>query len=182
MKRLLALVPLLVFALVAGWMAVPLLDGSDPRVLPSALIDREAPDFALPPLPGRESGFARDDLGGRPVLVNVFASWCTPCLAEHPVLTRLAREEGVTVYGINYRDEPEDALTWLDRHGDLYTAIGADPEGRVAIDWGVYGVPETFVVDAAGRIRYRHAGPLTPQIVAEEILPLLRYLERNATS
>lgn len=180
MKRVLALVPLLIFGLVAAWMAVPLLEGSDPRILPSALIEQEAPDFALPPLPGREAGFARDDLGGRPVLVNVFASWCTPCLAEHPVLTRLAEEEGVPIYGINYRDEPQDAVAWLDRHGDIYNRIGADREGRAAIDWGVYGVPETFVVDAAARIRYRHAGPLTPQIVAEEILPLLRYLEDNA--
>lgn len=179
MKRALALLPLLVFAVIAVWMAVPLLRGTDPSELPSALIDREAPDFDLPALPGRPAGFARDDLGGGPVLVNVFASWCAPCLAEHPLLTRLALEDGVTIFGINYRDRPEAALTWLDRHGDFYAAIGSDVDGRVAIDWGVYGVPETFVIDADARIRYRHAGPLTPDLVAEEILPLLRYLDRG---
>lgn len=181
MKRALALLPLLLFAVLAGWVAVPLFEGSDPSVLPSALINREAPDFTLPPLPGREAGFGREDLGGRPVLVNVFASWCTPCLAEHPVLTRLAREEGVTIYGINYRDEPAAAAAWLDRHGNIYERIGADRDGRVAIDWGVYGVPETFVVDAQARIRYRHAGPLTPEIVADELMPLLRFVEDNAS-
>jgi len=177
MRKALFAAPLLLFLGVALWIAVPLLRGDDPRVLPSALIDRPAPEFDLPPLPGRGEGFSRGDLGGAPVLVNVFASWCVPCLAEHPVLTRLAREQGVTVHGINYRDDPADALAWLARHGDIYDRIGADPEGRVAIDWGVYGVPETFVVDTEGRIRYRHPGPLTPDLVEREILPLLADLQ-----
>ena len=182
MKRAQALLPLLVFAVVAAWMAVPLLRGTDPSVLPSALIDQPAPAFDLPPLPGRAAGFTSNDLGGQAVLVNVFASWCAPCLAEHPILTRLALEEGVTIFGINYRDEPEDAVTWLDRHGDFYTRIGTDPDGRAAIDWGVYGVPETFIVDAEGRIRFRHAGPLTPALVAEEVLPLLQYFANEEPS
>lgn len=180
MIRLLALLPLLAFAVIALWMAVPLLQGTDPRNLPSALIDQQAPTFDLPALPDRPAGFASGDLGGQPVLVNVFASWCAPCLAEHPILTRLAEEEGVIIYGINYRDRPEAATAWLDRHGDFYAGIGADSEGRAAIDWGVYGVPETFVVDANARIRLRHAGALTPQQVDAEILPLLRYLDSGS--
>ncbi len=176
LMRLAFAIPLLLFLGVAVWVAVPLLRGDDPRLLPSTLIDRPAPDFALPPLPGREQGVSRADLGGEVVLVNFFASWCVPCLAEHPVLTRLAREQGVTVYGINYKDRPEDALAWLQRHGDPFGRIGVDAEGRTAIDWGVYGVPETFVVDREGRVRFRWPGPLTPQLVEETILPLVARL------
>ncbi len=174
--RLAFALPLLAFIAVAVWVAVPLLRGDDPHRLPSTLIDRPAPDFALPPLPGRTDGFSRADLGGQVAVVNVFASWCVPCLAEHPVLTRLAREQGVTVFGINYRDRAEDALAWLERNGDPYARIGADTEGRAAIDWGVYGVPETFVIDRAGQVRYRWAGPLTPQLVTETLLPLINRL------
>jgi cytochrome c biogenesis protein CcmG/thiol:disulfide interchange protein DsbE len=177
MKRLLFALPLIIFAALAAWIAVPLVRGDDPHALPSTLIDQPAPEFALPPLPGRQAGFSSADLGGRPVLVNVFASWCTPCLAEHPLLTRLAREDGVTIYGINYKNDPEQAVAWLERHGDIYERIGVDRDGRVALDWGVYGVPETFVVDAQGHIRFRHPGALTPDLVEETILPLLADLE-----
>ncbi|MEE8271696.1 MAG: DsbE family thiol:disulfide interchange protein [Alphaproteobacteria bacterium] len=178
MTRLLFIVPLLVFAGLAGWIAVPLLSGSDPRALPSTLIDRPAPEFALPALPGDPAGLALADLRGEVVLVNFFASWCVPCLAEHPLLTRLSREQGIRLYGVNYKDEADDARSWLDRHGNPYDRIGADRDGRVAIDWGVYGVPETFVVDAAGRIRFRHAGPLTPAQVETVLLPLIEALRR----
>lgn len=177
MRRLIFLAPLLVFTVIAAWVAVPLLTGDDPSELPSALIDRPAPDFDLAPLPGDRPGLARADLGGRPALVNVFASWCVPCLAEHPILTRLAEEEGVALYGINYKDEPVDAVAWLDDHGNPYARIGVDYDGRAGIEWGVYGVPETFVVDADGRIRYRHAGPITPTVANETLLPLIRRLE-----
>ncbi|MEO3432498.1 DsbE family thiol:disulfide interchange protein [Inquilinus sp. CAU 1745] len=176
MKRILFILPLLLFAGLAVAVAVPLLRGEDPSVLPSTLIDQPVPDFALPPLPGMESGLSADDLGGKPMLVNFFASWCVPCLAEHPLLTRLTEEEGVTIHGVNYNDDPADALAWLDRHGNPYDLIGADREGRVAIDWGVYGVPETFVVDTQGRIRYRHAGPITPDVLERELMPLLTEL------
>jgi len=176
LRRALLAAPLAVFAVIAGWMAVPLFTGDNPSELPSALLDKPAPDFVLPPLPGRGDGFARADLGGEPALVNVFASWCVPCLAEHPLITRLARDEAVPVYAINYKDAPSDALAWLERHGDPYTRIGADREGRVGIEWGVYGVPETFVVDAEGRIRFRHPGPLTPEVVEQTVLPLLAEL------
>lgn len=179
MRRIVFLLPLIVFAAIAVWVAVPLVTGDDPSELPSALIDRPAPDFALPPLPGAEDGFSRADLGGSVGLVNVFASWCVPCLAEHPILTRLAEEEGVPLYGINYKDAAADATAWLAEHGNPYDRIGVDNEGRASIDWGVYGVPETFVVDREGRIRYRHAGPITPTLANETLLPLIRRLEEG---
>jgi cytochrome c biogenesis protein CcmG/thiol:disulfide interchange protein DsbE len=175
MKRVLFILPVVLFAVVAG-AAFLRLQGGAPSELPSNLIDKPAPAFELPPLPGREGGLSRADLGGRPVLVNFFASWCAPCLAEHPLLTRLSEEEGIPIYGVNYKDPPEDALAWLERHGNPFRLIGADATGRTAIDWGVYGVPETFVIDGDGRIRYRHAGPLTPELVEGTLLPLLRGL------
>ena len=176
MKRLIFLLPVLLFAGIAVWMAVPLIRGDDPSVLPSALIDRPAPDFALPALPEVPGGVARADLGGSVRLVNFFASWCVPCLAEHPLLTRLAREDGIPVLGVNYKDATADATAWLARHGNPYDKVGADADGRVAIDWGVYGVPETFIVDRDGHIRYRHAGPLTPDIVRDKLMPLIEEL------
>lgn len=174
MSRLIAFLPLAVFALLAAYFLAGL--DRDPRAVPSALIDRPAPAFALPPLPGHERGFASADLGGTPALVNVFASWCGPCRIEHPVLVRLAEEENIPIFGINYKDRPEDALAWLGQFGNPYIGIGADGSGRVAIDWGVTGVPETFVVDATGRIRYKHIGPVMPNDMQEKILPLLREL------
>lgn len=176
MARIAYLLPLLVFAAIAAWMAVPLVRGDDPSVVPSALIDQPAPAFTLPALPGRDDGLSHTDLGGAPALVNVFASWCVPCLAEHPLITRMAEVDGITVHGIAYKDEPADSIAWLERHGDPYTRIGVDLDGRVGLDWGVYGVPETYVIDADGRIRYRHVGPMTPDTVDHTILPLLREL------
>lgn len=169
------LLPLVLFAAIAGFLGWGLT--RDARVLPSALIDKPAPEFALPPIPGRdERGFSRADLGGEPMLVNVWASWCVPCRAEHPILTRLAEEEGVVVHGINYKDQVADAQAFLRQLGDPFTRIGRDRDGRVAIEWGVYGVPETFVVDREGRIRYKHVGPMMPRDVERKILPLLREL------
>ena len=176
MRRLAFALPLLLFAAVAVWMAVPLIRGDDPSILPSALIDRPAPDFDLPALPGVAGGVARADLAGSVRLVNFFASWCVPCLAEHPLLTRMAHEDGIPVFGVNYKDATADATAWLARHGNPYERVGADGDGRVAIDWGVYGVPETFVVDREGHIRFRHAGPLTPEIVRDQLLPLIAEL------
>lgn len=177
MSRLIFLVPLALFAVVAVWLAVPLLRGDDPSIVPSALIDQPAPAFALPPLTGREDGFATADLGNTPSLVNVFASWCVPCLAEHPLITRMAETDGIPVFGIAHKDQPADTLAWLARHGDPYTRIGVDLDGRAGLDWGVYGVPETYVIDADGRVRYRHVGPMTPDVVEGTILPLIRDLE-----
>jgi cytochrome c biogenesis protein CcmG/thiol:disulfide interchange protein DsbE len=167
--------PAAVFALLAGGFYVGL--GIDSNVLPSALIDQPAPDFTLPPLHGEERGFASADLEGHVSLVNVFASWCTPCRAEHAVLNALAQSKRVPIYGIDYKDKRDVALAWIGELGNPYTRIGAD-DGRVGIDWGVYGVPETFIVDRTGRIRYKHVGPLTEADVARTILPLVARLER----
>ncbi|MEK0084959.1 DsbE family thiol:disulfide interchange protein [Benzoatithermus flavus] len=174
-RPLLFIVPLVLFALTGVFLAIGL--SRDPSTLPSALVGKPAPTFALPPLEGRDDhGFASTDLGGRPTLVNVFASWCVPCRIEHPVISRLA-EQGVAVQGIDYKDKPEDARVWLRELGDPFQHLGADRDGRVAIEWGVYGVPETFVVDKNGRIAYRHVGPLQPRDVEEKILPLLEKLK-----
>lgn len=176
MRRLVFIVPVVVFLAIAGFLAQGLT--RDPSELPSALLDRPAPDFALPPLDGRDDkGFARADLGGEPVLVNVFASWCVPCRVEHPLINRLA-EEGIIVHGINHKDKPEDARAWLAELGDNFTLVGADRDGRASIEWGVYGVPETYVVDADGTIVHRHVGPLRAEDVARTIRPILRSLER----
>jgi cytochrome c biogenesis protein CcmG/thiol:disulfide interchange protein DsbE len=178
MRRLLFLLPLLLLVVLAVGIGTRLLSGSDPRALPSALIDKPLPTFDLTALPGRSDGLASSDFGSQPMLLNVFASWCVPCLTEHPVITKLGREDGIPILAINYKDKPEDALAWLKRNGDPYRRIGDDADGRAAIDLGVYGVPETFVIDKAGRIRYRHPGPLTPDIVDREIRPLLAELAK----
>jgi cytochrome c biogenesis protein CcmG/thiol:disulfide interchange protein DsbE len=175
MRRLLFALPLLAFAGIAAWFAVGLT--RDPSVLPSALIDRPMPGFTLPALPGTDTpGLSDQAIRGHVALVNVFASWCIPCRAEHPTFMRLAREGRVAVYGIAYKDRATDASNWLRALGNPYAAIGHDESGRVAIDWGVYGVPETYIVDAAGNIRYRHVGELTPEVMQRTILPLLARL------
>jgi cytochrome c biogenesis protein CcmG/thiol:disulfide interchange protein DsbE len=173
MRRLLYLIPVLVFAAVGIGLAVGLT--RDPSTLPSALIDRPVPQFELPALDGGE-GLSSADLKGRVSLVNVFASWCVPCRVEHPVLMRLA-EEGVPIFGINYKDPPDKAKAWLAELGDPFEEIGADRNGRVGIEWGVYGVPETFVVDAQGRIRHRHVGPIQARDLEQTLRPILAELQ-----
>jgi cytochrome c biogenesis protein CcmG, thiol:disulfide interchange protein DsbE len=179
-RRLLLLAPLgVAVAAGAGFYAMlrGLGTGSyDPRGVPSALIGKPAPDFTLPPLEGVDRpALAASDLRGtgKPVLVNFFASWCVPCVIEHPQLMRLSRE-GVPVLGIAYKDKPEDALGFLKRHGNPFTRLGMDQPGRVAIDWGLYGVPETYLIDKDGIIRWRWAGPLTEDTLRAELQPLLR--------
>ena len=170
--RLLFVLPALAFLGVAGALAFGL--GRDASTLPSALLEKPAPDFALPPLAGRdEHGFARKDLGGEFALVNVWASWCGPCRVEHPVLRGLA-ERGLTVHGLNCKDQPDEARAFLDQLGDEFTHLGVDPEGKAAIDWGVYGVPETFVVDPDGVIVHKHVGPLMPRDLEKTFLPAMR--------
>ena len=177
-RRLLHLLPAAGFAA----LAVPLAWGltRDSRELPSALLDKSVPSFALPPVQGRSLGLSSDDLRGEVSLVNVFASWCAACRVEHPLFMRLAAAGAAPLHGLNYKDRPDDAARWLDRFGDPYTRTGADLDGRVAIDWGVYGVPETFVVTAEGRIAYKHIGPVTDEVLAETILPLVEQLRRAA--
>ncbi|HWK46775.1 MAG TPA: DsbE family thiol:disulfide interchange protein [Stellaceae bacterium] len=176
MRRILTILPIVAFAALAGGLALGL--GTQPDRLPSALIDQPVPVFGLPPL-GAKPGLAQTDLGGRVILVNFFASWCAPCRLEQPALAQLAASGRVPVYGIDYKDKPEDALRWLTSLGDPYGRIGIDRDGRVAIDWGVYGVPETYLIDRAGRVRYRYAGPVTAQILTDEILPRIAALERS---
>ncbi len=169
------LIPLLLFVAIGGFLALGLT--RDPGTLPSTLIGRPAPTFTLPPIEGRDgAGLATSDLGGQPMLVNIFASWCVPCRIEHPVITRLA-EQGVPVHGINYKDDPAKAMAWLKELGDPFGKVGSDRNGRAAIEWGVYGVPETFVIDKAGKVAYKHVGPLQPRDLERTILPLLEKLK-----
>jgi len=165
------LVPLIAFALVVlfGW---GLFRGGDD--LPSALLDKPVPEFALAPVLGREEGLSTQDLIGHVSLVNVFASWCVPCRAEHPLFMELSATGEVPLYGINYKDPPEQARAWLDELGDPYARIGADINGRAGIEWGVYGVPETYVIAPDGTIAYRHVGPITRAILQETLLPIVR--------
>jgi cytochrome c biogenesis protein CcmG/thiol:disulfide interchange protein DsbE len=175
MRRLLFILPLLSFLMLAGYFALSLRPGHDPHELPSALIDKEAPPFQLAGLNG--GGIARDTLKGQPVLINFFASWCVPCREEHPLLMRLAEQDHVPLYGIDYKDKPEAARDLLSEFGDPYRAIGMDRDGRVGLDFGVYGVPETYVLDGSGHIRKRFVGPLTAARVNQELLPLLKALK-----
>ena len=180
MRRFGVALPLFVFAALAllFWYA---LYAGDPSRLPSALIGKAVPDFTLPPLEGltadgrdMPSFDAADLKTGAPTVVNVFASWCVPCLEEHPLLMALAKEPGVHLFGINYKDDPASARRFLGRHGNPYSRVGTDRSGRIAIDFGVYGVPETYVIDGEGKIAFRHVGPLTEAAVREKVLPLLQ--------
>ena len=175
-RKLLFLLPVALFAVLVTAFAIGL--RHDPHLLPSALIDRPAPDFALPGLYESAKGLTRNDLDGRVTLVNFFASWCAPCREEHAELMALGRLPGVTLDGIAYKDKPEDTSLFLKRLGDPFGHIGVDRNGTTAIDFGVYGVPETYVVDATGHIRYRHVGPLTAEDVKSEILPLVQQFGR----
>jgi cytochrome c biogenesis protein CcmG, thiol:disulfide interchange protein DsbE len=177
MRRALFILPFLLFLVLAGYFALALRPGRNPQELPSALIDKEAPAFQLAGLNG--DGIARDALKGQPVLINFFASWCLPCREEHPLLMRLAEQEHVPLYGIDYKDKPEAAQNLLKEFGDPYRAIGVDRDGRVGLDFGVYGVPETYVLDSSGHIRKRFVGPLTAEQVNKELLPLLKALQRS---
>jgi cytochrome c biogenesis protein CcmG, thiol:disulfide interchange protein DsbE len=186
--RPLTLVPVAVFAVLATVFAVYLWQvgpgGKDISQIPSAMIDKPAPQFDLPAIKDLPEtlnvpGFKTADLKGRVSLVNVWASWCPPCRIEHPILMTLA-ERGVTIYGINYKDKPEDAIRFLSKLGNPFKQIGVDTSGRAAIDWGVYGYPETFVVDASGHVRYRHVGQIYPHQLDSLILPLLKQAERPA--
>lgn len=176
---LLALLPLIVFGLLAVLFLVQLLSGKDTSQVPSALIDKPAPEFSLPAVPDLVDGGApvpgvsRADLLGQVSVVNIFASWCVPCRQEHPLLEELARSGKAQMIGINYKDKAENARRFLGTLGNPYARVGADDNGRAAIEWGVYGVPETFIVDAAGTIRYKFIGPLSEESYRNVFLPQL---------
>jgi cytochrome c biogenesis protein CcmG/thiol:disulfide interchange protein DsbE len=171
MKRFL---PLGIFLLLAVFLAVGL--GLNPREVPSPLIDKAAPAFQLPQLQDPARKLGTEDLKGKVWILNVWASWCVACLEEHPILVSFSKRNVVPIYGLNYKDKREDALAWLGKHGNPYTLSIQDGDGRVGIDYGVYGVPETYVVDGKGVIRYKRIGPVTEQILQEKILPLVRRL------
>ena len=171
-----SLVPIVVFAILAVFLGIGLT--LNPREIPSPLIGKPVPEFNLPPVRGRTLGLASTQLKGEVSIVNVFASWCVACKEEHPVLMQLQREGLLAIHGMNYKDRPDAAEKWLAELGDPYTRTGADIDGRVAIDWGVYGVPETFVIDREGRIAYKHIGAITPKFVAETPRPLIGRLRQ----
>ncbi len=177
-NRFIYVVPALIFVIVAGYLFWGLNPDRDPRAIPTVMIDKPAPVFDLAPIAGMAGpGLATADLKtGETTLVNFFASWCIPCRVEHRFLTELAERDGVRLVGINYKNHPDQARPWLKKLGNPYARIGADVSGRVAIDWGVYGVPETYIVDGAGRIRYRHLGPIDEDALNREIRPRIRAL------
>lgn len=175
MKRY--LLPLLVFVLLAGFLAVGL--KRDPREVPSPLIDKPAPAFSLPVLDAPDQRVAAADLRGQVWLLNVWASWCVACRQEHPLLVELSKTGQVKMYGLNYKDKREDALAWLDKLGNPYIQSASDTEGLVGIDFGVYGVPETFVIDKQGVIRHKHIGPVTADALRDTLLPLVAKLEKS---
>jgi len=178
MRRLIYLLPLVLFLVLAGYFAASLRPGHDIHELPSAMIEKPAPSFDLAGL-GDDKPLALDTLKGHPFVINFFASWCVPCRIEHPLLMRLAEQNHLPLYGIAYKDKPGDSSHLLATFGDPYRQVGVDRDGRVGLDFGVYGVPETYVVDSTGVIRKRFVGPLTADAVNKELLPLLKQLGQS---
>ncbi len=168
------LLPLGVFLLLVGLLGYGL--SLDPKLLPSPLIDKAAPEFSLATLETPERKLSTADMLGQVWVLNVWASWCVACREEHVVITELAEHNLVAVIGLNYKDQPADASRWLQQFGNPYASSVSDQNGRVGIDWGVYGVPETFVIDASGKIRYKHVGPVTREALNTTILPILKGL------
>ncbi len=179
MKRLAFLIPLMALAALATLLGRGL--DLNPKEVPSPLIGKPAPEFKLTRLEDAATTVTPADLrqsfNGRAYVVNVWASWCAPCLEEHPVITDWARRSGVPIVGLNHKDSRDNASRWLARHGNPYRVNVWDGDGRASLDWGVYGVPETFVIDAAGVVRFKHVGPVTPKVLAERIAPLMKALD-----
>ena len=178
MRKALYLLPLLAFCVLVAWFALALRPNYDPQTLPSAMIDQPAPAFDLAPL-NAGANLSLSGLKGQVVVVNFFASWCVPCRIEQPILMRLAKQDHVALYGIDYKDQPAAAKRVLAELGDPYRAIGLDADGITGINFGVYGVPETYVIDKNGQIRKRFVGPLTEQSLQQELLPLLKQLNAS---
>ncbi|PWJ74828.1 cytochrome c biogenesis protein CcmG/thiol:disulfide interchange protein DsbE [Pseudaminobacter salicylatoxidans] len=171
-RRLLLLLPLVIFLVLAGIFLTQLMSGRDVSAIPSALIGHTAPETKLPPLEGISlPGIDSANFAGKVTLVNVFASWCAPCREEHPVFMALSQDKRFDIVGLNYKDKPENARRFLGDLGNPYHAVGVDENGRAAIDWGVYGVPETFVIGRDGKIAYKHVGPLSPESARSVLLP-----------
>ena len=177
MKRLRYILPLLAFLVLAGFLARGL--NLDPREVPSPLIGKPAPGFALTRLDDAAQTIKREDMLGKVWVLNVWASWCVACREEHPMLVEFSKRKLVPIYGLNYKDQREDGLKWLERYGNPYRASFFDADGKVGIDYGVYGVPETYVIDKRGVIRYKQIGPVTSELVAGKIAPLIAELNRE---
>jgi cytochrome c biogenesis protein CcmG, thiol:disulfide interchange protein DsbE len=169
------LLPLSIFVVVVGFLGIGLT--LNPREIPSPLVGKAVPYFSQPQLYDREKVLSPVDLKGKVWLLNFWASWCNGCKTEHPVLMELAKSGEVPIYGMDYKDQQDEAMTWLRRWGNPYPIVGVDEAGRVGINFGVYGVPETYVIDKQGVIRYKQIGPLTPDTVAQKIIPLVKQLE-----
>jgi cytochrome c biogenesis protein CcmG/thiol:disulfide interchange protein DsbE len=171
------LIPLALFLVLVVFLAIGL--SRDPAELPSALIDKPAPTFRLPQLKDPSKTFSAEDMRGKVWLLNVWASWCIACREEHPFLFEYAKSGAVPIYGLNYKDRREDALATLDELGDPDTLSAVDLDGRVGIDFGVYGAPETYVIDQGGTIRFKYVGPIMPDVWKEKILPVVQELNRQ---
>jgi cytochrome c biogenesis protein CcmG/thiol:disulfide interchange protein DsbE len=171
------LVPLLAFLALMGLLWLQL--GRRPAPLPSALLNRPAPGFTAPQLDPGQTPFSPQALKGQVWLLNVWSSWCASCRAEHPVLLDIHRQHNIPIVGLDYQDAPEKGAYWLQSQGNPYRWTPQDRDGRIGMDWGVYGVPETFVIDRQGRIRLRHAGPMTPEIWQGTVLPLIQSLQHG---
>lgn len=171
------IIPLIVFVALVVLLAVGL--NLNPREVPSPLVGKPAPDFRLPVLQNPEASFSPQDMRGKVWLLNVWASWCVSCREEHPLIVEYSRRpDAVPVVGLNYKDKRGDGLAWLARFGDPYLLSAFDADGRVGIDYGVYGVPETYLIDKQGIIRYKQIGPITPAALEKKILPLIKELNQ----
>lgn len=180
MGRARYLIPLALFIVIGGFLAVGLT--KDPSRVPSPLIDKPVPDFELPLLDADAGKIGPEDMRGEVWLLNIWATWCAGCREEHHVLMEAASRDGVRILGLDYKDERGAALQWLEERGDPYFASAFDPEGRVGIDLGVYGVPETYVIDAEGIVRHKTIGPVSMETLKQDILPLVRRLQKGAES
>lgn len=178
--KLSRLLPVGLFGVLVIFLAIGLT--RDPSVIPTEMIDREMPAFELTELRDEAVTVSQTDLVGEVTLVNVFGSWCVACLQEHPTLMELSRDDTVRIVGINWRDDREDALAWLAKHGDPYESIVFDAESELVIEIGVTGAPETFVLDPSGRIRYKQIGPITPEVWTKTIRPVIDAIERESVS
>ena len=171
------LIPLAIFLVIAVFLGIGLT--RDPRKLPSTMIDKPAPQFTLQQVSEPARTFSPADMKGQVWMLNVWASWCTACRVEHPLLVEISNSKLVPLIGLDYKDKPEDALKFLAQQGNPYQLSALDLEGRVGIDYGVYGVPETFIIDKNGRIRHKHVGPITPESLQKEILPIIAELKKS---
>jgi cytochrome c biogenesis protein CcmG/thiol:disulfide interchange protein DsbE len=176
-NRVLLVLPLVLFVVLGGYFAIGL--ERDPSRIPSVLIDKPLPAFDLPAIEGFEKGLSSADVKGRVALINIFGSWCASCVIEHPVLMQIAASEEALLLGLDWKDEKGAGTAWLQQHGNPYALVGDDASGRTAIDLGVTGAPETFIVDKKGRIRYKHVGPIDMQTWRERLKPIVEALDQE---